>query len=229
MPPAPGHSRKYDLDLSRMGDEELVVLAQECGFLAAAHALLARHHSWVNGLIARKGRQTRLGAADVEDARQEAVFWMLQGIARYDTLELARPQGCRFRTFLFTLVGRRFIDFARQVWRRQRRVDRQARLAGPEGQRGTLGMTGRNRARLNQDNPAAALVCQESRQRLQSALNHLGEAACRLWDALASGMSLRDIAREQGLSYAQAKRRRRRLLANLVAQLRDERDQKTAR
>jgi RNA polymerase sigma factor (sigma-70 family) len=180
----------------------------------------------VNGLIARKARHARLGAADVEDARQEAVFWMLQGIASYDTLELVRPQGCRFRTFLFTLVGRRFIDFARRIWRRQGRVDRQARS---KAQRGTIEMTGRDWARLNQDNPAAALVCQENRLRLQSALNHLGEAARRLWDGLASGMSLRDIAHEQGLSYAQAKRRRRQLLANLVAQLRDERDKKNTR
>jgi RNA polymerase sigma factor (sigma-70 family) len=226
MPTAPGNGRKYDLDLSRIGDEELVVLAQECGYLAAAHALIARHLSWVNGLIARKARHTRLGAADVEDARQEAVFWILEGIAGYHTLELARPKGCRFRTFLYRLVGYRFLDFARRIWRRRSHLDRQARFVGPEAKLGTIRITRRNRARLNQDNPASALIGQENRRRLDSALDRLGEQARRLWDCLASGMSLRDIAREQGLSYPQAKRQRRQLLANLVAQLRDQGEKK---
>jgi RNA polymerase sigma factor (sigma-70 family) len=81
-------------------------------------------------------------------------------------------------------------------------------------------MTRRSRARLNRDNPTSALIGKENRLRLESALDRLGEQARRLWDCLASGMPLRDIAREQGISYPQAKRRRRQLLANLVAQFR---------
>jgi RNA polymerase sigma factor (sigma-70 family) len=226
MRTAPGTCRKYDLDLSRIGDEELVVMAQECGYQPAAHALIVRLHPWVNGLIVRKAGPTRLGAADVDDAGQEAVFWMLEGIASYNTLELARPQGCRFRTFLYTLVGCRFIDFSRRIWRRQSHVDRHAQIVGPEAKFDTIRMTTRNRVRLNQDNPASALIGQETRRRLESALDRLGEHARRLWDCLASGMSLRDIAREQGLSYPQAKRQRRQLLANLIAQLRGQRGKK---
>jgi RNA polymerase sigma factor (sigma-70 family) len=223
---APSPARPYDLDLSPLGDEELVVLAQECGYQPAAHALLARHHPWVNHLIARKARPTRLGAADVEDARQEAVFWILEGIACYNTLELAQPKGCRFRTFLYTLVGCRFIDFARRIWRRQRHLDPQAPLVDPQAGLDTIPLTTRNRVRLDQDDPAAALVWQENRLRLESALERLGEQARRLWDRLASGAPLRDIAREQGLSYSQAKRQRRHLLANLVAQFRDQGEEK---
>jgi RNA polymerase sigma factor (sigma-70 family) len=222
MRTTPGNCRKYDLDLSRIGDEELVVLAQECGYQPAAHALIVRLHPWVNGLIFRKAGHTKLGAADVDDAGQEAVFWMLEGIASYNTLELARPKGCRFRTFLYTLVACRFIDFTRRVWRRESHLDRQARFVGPEANLGTIGITPRNSARLNQDNPASALIGQENRMRLQSALDRLGEQARRLWDCLAAGMPLRDIAREQCISYPQAKRRRRQLLANLVAQFRDQ-------
>jgi RNA polymerase sigma factor (sigma-70 family) len=225
MRAAPCPARPYDLDLSRLRDEELVVLAQECDYQAAAHALLARHHPWVNDLIARKAGPTRVGAADLEDARQEAVFWMLEGIAQYDTRELARPRGCRFRTFLYTLVGSRFIDFARRLWR-QSRLDRQARWVGPQAQLGSIGATRESGFRLDQDNPASALVWQENRLRLESALDHLGEEARRLWDRLTSGMPLRDIAREQGLSYPQAKRQRRHLLAHLVAQLRDKGEKK---
>jgi RNA polymerase sigma factor (sigma-70 family) len=222
MRTALGNCRKYDLDLSRVGDEELVVMAQECGYQPAAHALIGRLHPWVNGLIARKAGHTRLGAADVDDASQEAVFWMLEGIASYNTLELARPKGCRFRTFLYTLVGCRFIDFTRRIWRRQSHVDRHARSVGPDAKLGTIKMTRGNRARLHQDTPASALIGKENRLRLESALDRLGEQARRLWDCLASGMPLRDIAREQGISYPQAKRQRRQLLAHLIAQLRDQ-------
>jgi RNA polymerase sigma factor (sigma-70 family) len=215
-------SRKYDLDLSRIGDEELVVLAQECGYQPAGHALIARFHPWVNGLIARKVRHTRLGAADMDDARQEAVFWMLEGITRYNTLELAQARGCRFRSFLYRLVASRFIDFARRIWRRERHLDRRAHFSGPEVEFDPVRLCRRNHTQLYQDNPASALLGQENRMRLQSAIDRLGDQARRLWDCLASGMSLRDIAREQGLSYPQVKRQRRQLLAALLAQLREQ-------
>jgi RNA polymerase sigma factor (sigma-70 family) len=217
MSAVPCRPRPYDLDLSDFGDEELVVLAQECGYRPAAHALLARHHPWVSGLIARKARSTTLSAADVEDAGQEAVFWVLEGIASYDTLELARPRGCRFRSFLYPLIGRRFIDFARRLWRRHRRLA----PAGPQTRCEAAGV-----ARVEPGCPAKALERQEDHQRLLSALDRLEESDRRLWDRLAGGAPLRDIAEELGLSYPQAKRQRRQLLARLVAQLQGQGEEK---
>jgi hypothetical protein len=38
----PASTKKYDLDLSKIGDEEFVVLAQECGFRQAANELVLR-------------------------------------------------------------------------------------------------------------------------------------------------------------------------------------------
>jgi hypothetical protein len=43
----------------------------------------------------------------------------------------------------------------------------------------------------------------------------------RLWRELADGKKLPQIAREQGVSYDRMKRQRRRLLAQLAAQLRN--------
>jgi DNA-binding CsgD family transcriptional regulator len=57
--------------------------------------------------------------------------------------------------------------------------------------------------------------------RLQQALDGLDDAKRRLWRELASGKKLRQIAAEQGVSYDRVKRQRRRLLAQLAAQLRN--------
>ena len=222
MPAARGCSPKYDLDLSRIGDEELVVLAKECDYQPAAHALIARHHPWVNLLIACNAGPTGLGAADLEDAEQEAVFWMLEGIARYNTLELARPKGRRFRIFLYTVVGCRFIDLVRRIRRRERHFACRVRFS-LEGHFVIGRISSRKYGRPGQDNPASALEREENQMRLQRALDRLDEEARSLWECLASGMRLRDIARQQGISYSQAKRRRRKLLVKLAAQLREKR------
>ena len=220
MPAAPGCSQNYDLDLSRIGDEALVVLAKECDYQPAAHALIARFHPWVIRLIACIVGPKGLGAADLEDAEQEAVFWMLEGIARYNTLELARPKGRRFRTYLYILVRYRFIDFVRPIRRRERHSACRVRFS-LQGHFAIRRISSRKYRRPGQDNPASALEREENHMRLERALDCLDEEARRLWERLASGMRLRDIARRQGISYPQAKRQRRKLLAQLVAQLRE--------
>ena len=220
MPAARGCSPKYDLDLSRIGDEALVVLAKECDYQPAAHALIARFHPWVIRLIACIVGPKGLGAADLEDAEQEAVFWMLEGIARYNTLELARPKGRRFRTYLYMLVRYRFIDFVRPIRRRERHFACRVRFS-LRGHFVIGRISSRKYRRPGRDNPASALERKENQMRLQRALDRLDEEARSLWECLASGMRLRDIARRQGISYPQAKRQRRKLLAKLVAHLRE--------
>jgi DNA-binding CsgD family transcriptional regulator len=66
-----------------------------------------------------------------------------------------------------------------------------------------------------------ALARQEAMARLHQALEGLDEALRRLWRELANGKKLPQIAREQGVSYDRVKRQRRRLLAQLTAQLRN--------
>jgi RNA polymerase sigma factor (sigma-70 family) len=221
MATASWYSQKYDLDLTCLGDEELVVLAQECAFQPAAQALMLRHFHWLSSLVARKARHTGLVNADVDDAQQETVFWMSEAIAHYDTLELARPTGCRFRSFLYLVVSARLHNYVRRIRRLNKRYQRAGRSFGE----GTKLPTGDNLRvtwnHLAMDNPALALVRQENQTRLRRTLDRLGEPARILWDCLAAGMRLRDFARQQGVSYHQAKRQRQKLLAKLRAQFRD--------
>src|SRR5262249_42799268 len=158
--------------------------------------------------IACNAGPTGLGAADLEDAEQEAVFWMLEAIARYNTLELARPKRRRFRTYLYRLVPYRFIDFVRPIPRRERHFVFPVRPS-LDRHSASRRFSSRRYGRRGRDNPAPALERKEDQMRLQRALDRLDEEARRLWERLASGMRLRDIARQLGMSYPQAKRQRR--------------------
>src|SRR5438034_1803623 len=127
MPPAP---KKYDLDLSQIGDEELVVMAKECGYQPATQELLVRFHDWTNRLIAQQAKHTRLTATDVEDAQQNAVFALLEAVTRYDALEMVKPNGCGFRPFLRLVLTARFRDFVKHVRRVERAYENSIARAG---------------------------------------------------------------------------------------------------
>jgi RNA polymerase sigma factor (sigma-70 family) len=196
-------AQKYDLDLAQLADEALVILAQECTFQPATDELVLRYHERMSQLIALRIRH-RGNAADVPDAQQNGVFAILEAIAGYDTLELAKPRGCSFRTFVRRVVTARCCDFVKQVRRAEKRY---RHLDECQAARGS--------------DPVEALAQQEEMARLHCALERLDEPMRRLWHELAYGKKLPQIAREQGVSYDRVKRQRRRLLAQLAAQLRD--------
>jgi DNA-directed RNA polymerase specialized sigma24 family protein len=123
--------RRYDLEVSRFSDEELVVLARECGFLPARQELLLRYFDPMKKWIAARAREAGLGSADVEDAQGEGVLSSLEAVARYDTWQLARKNGRSFRSFLYAVLLVRFRDFLRKHWRTRHRYSHS--LTGPEG------------------------------------------------------------------------------------------------
>jgi RNA polymerase sigma factor (sigma-70 family) len=216
-------SVKYDLDLSKMGDEELVVLAKECGYQPAANELIVRHREGMSRLIAYRARRTGLSAADVEDAQQNAVFALLEAVATYDVGEMVKPKGCRFRTFLRLVVTARFRDFVKHLSRVESHYDRGAAVQkAPDAGRGPGGARPLCEAWGNgtRGDPAAAAEWQEALARLHQAVEQLEPRSRRLWDGLVSGKRLRTLARDLRVSYDTAKRRRSRLLTELTTQLR---------
>jgi RNA polymerase sigma factor (sigma-70 family) len=208
---------KYDLDLSRMADEALVILVQECAFRPATDELVLRYYERVSKLIALKAKCIRL-AADLQDAQQNGVFAILEAIAGYNTLEVAKPRGCSFRTYVRLVVTARFWDFVKHV-RRVERHYRRLEEAGDGPADGKGQCPGSRRS-----DPVEALARQEAVARLHRVLDRLNDTMRRLWQELANGKKLRQIAQEQGVSYDRVKRQRQRLLAQLTAQLRDRRD-----
>jgi RNA polymerase sigma factor (sigma-70 family) len=216
-PSARQHPR-YDLDLAGLEDEQLVVLAQECGYVPARDELISRCNGLKDRLIHRRAARSGLQEADRMDAQQDAVLWALEAIRGYHTEQQFRGRGCRFRTFLYRVLRSRFIDLLRCRARREARL----RLGGcafgalssPPGPRhdgspaDPDGRGGGAQRGMERD---------ELMGRLYEELDRLGGAARGLWDLLARGVGLREAAADLGLSYDAAKRRRRKLIAHLRA------------
>ena len=120
--PSAPQPRRYDLDLAGLEDEQLVVLAQECGYAPARDELIARCHGLKDRLIHRCASRSGLQEADRMDAQQDGVLWILEAIREYHTVQQVRPRGCRFRTFLYRVLLSRFSDLLRRQRRRQARL-----------------------------------------------------------------------------------------------------------
>ena len=209
----PDDDRTYDcLDMALLDDAALVVLANECDYAPARDEILLRYSPQTERLIQWLARSTEFNGADVEDARQNAVFWTVEAITKFDTDQADRARKCSFYSFLYRVLVARFKDFTKQV----RRLERRRRLASDEAKdEGSL-------SHLFHDpsNPAIIAETREAVQRLQAAVAELDDEARQIWRRLCEGVSLREIATELGLSYDAAKRRRRKLIAKLKLHLR---------
>jgi RNA polymerase sigma factor (sigma-70 family) len=215
-PPLPLPSA-FDLDMTRLEDEPLVVLAQECGYEPARHELIRRYLPWKEAIL--NGHMTGAGfqEADRQDVQQDAVLWVVQAIAQYRTDEYVRPGGCHFRSFLYRVLISRLIDSLRH----RRRVRRHFRLAkgvlnnlshDSDRRRGAAGPGGGV-------DPLQAAEAGELRDRLHRALGRFGAIDRRVWDLLTQGIALCKIASVLNSSYDAVKRRRRLLVARLSSLL----------
>jgi hypothetical protein len=90
-----------------MPDGPLVVMAQ-LGDSSARREQIARHAGRVQahvGYLAANRQHVR--PDEVEDAQQQAILWLCEAIAGYDTLEVGKKSGCPFREFLDDVVERK--------------------------------------------------------------------------------------------------------------------------
>jgi RNA polymerase sigma factor (sigma-70 family) len=204
----------FDLDLVIMEDEALIVLAKECEYAPARDELIVRYGGQTSRLIDWMAYRYRLSNADAEDARQNAVFWFVEAINKYDTNQIGKPRGCSFRSFIHRVVMARFKDFAKHVRRVDAHYDRKTRCG--EDATSAAGIE------LTRNDPASLAEAHEAASRLQATVTSLDPDTRRLWQLLADGISLRQIAEKLGISYDAAKRRRRKLIAELKSQLSQE-------
>jgi RNA polymerase sigma factor (sigma-70 family) len=207
-------SRAYDLDMTQVGDEELVVLAKECGFRPARDELILRFRDRSNRLIWQGAGFRRVPTIDVEDAQQDAVFWVIEAIEHYDTSQIGVRDGCSFRTFLFRVLTARLQDFLKHLWRVQARHL-------PLTQANLAISCLRSAGRREEYSPATLAEKHETALRLQQALASLDSTARHLWAMMAFGMRLRTIAAQLDISYEAAKYQKRNLLAALRVRLRE--------
>ena len=215
---------RYDLDLAVIGDEELVIMAKECGFHPAETELILRYQTRRQRIIAAMARKSRLPRSDWDDAQQNAVLGMIEAIASFDTIQLNRTKTCSFQTFLKVVLEARFKDFVRRLRRVEKRRDRaingsQSLERALDGSH--IAPARRQLTSRRKDDPATTAARREALERLQHAVEHLPPADAHFWRRLATGQRLRTIAEQMQVSYDTAKRRRRKLLAQLTLRLRD--------
>jgi RNA polymerase sigma factor (sigma-70 family) len=208
------------LDMMVMEDEPLVVLATECDFQPARDELIRRYLPLKEQLVRWRTALTALQDADHDDAQQDAILWLLEAIRRYRTDEYIKPGGCHFRSFLHRVLDARCIDFLRRLQHSRNHFP----LTGgalPASSTSSNGKHHRHNGPTPGEGADAVQEAQEPalRARLLQQLAQLDGPARRLWDMLAEGVPLRKIAVVLNVSYDTAKRRRRKLLANLRSSL----------
>ncbi len=201
----------FDLDLLVMEDEALIVLAKECEYEPARDELILRYGSQTERLIGWLGHSHGISHTDVEDARQNAVFWVVEAIKKYDTNQIGKPRGCSFRSFVYRVLVARFKDYAKHLRRVEHHYDRTARCGEDEAFASDIDCSLKN--------PATIVENRESMSRLHETLKDLDSESGRIWRLLAEGESLRQIAAQLGVSYDSAKRRRRKLIEHLKLRL----------
>ena len=199
--------RSYEsLEMALVDDEALVVLAKECDYAPARDEILIRYNPQTERLIHWFARSTEFGSTDIEDARQNAIFWTIEAINKFDTDQSTLQKRCSFYSFMYRVLSARFKDFSKHLRRRGRR---QFTLDTPESE---LPPTDLTRA---PNDPALLAETEEATRQLRAAVASLDEEAAQIWGKLCEGNSLREIAEDLGISYDAAKRRRRKLIASL--------------
>jgi len=207
----PEPKRGFDLDLAVMEDEALVVLAEECEYGPARDELIVRYDTQLDRLIGWLAYSYRLSHADLADARQNAVFWIVEAISKYDTEQMGKTHGCSFRSYVHRVLVSRFKDFTKHLRRVECRYDRSAASAVEDAASASPDD--------DAEDPAQIAEEKESINRLHQTLTGLDDESGRLWKMLADGSSLRQIAAELQVSYDSVKRRRRKLIERLKKQL----------
>ena len=213
----------YDLDLSPLEDEPLVIMAQEVGYEPARNELLERFWAFSRQLVRRYAVRLGLQEADLQDVQQDAVLWIIAAIGHYRSEESVRPGGCHFRSFLCCVLRCRFID-ALRTGRRYHLSSGAGRGHRPQffetrdsESLAQLAISGATTATGNKPHDAQQ---SERHAQLQVAVSRLNQPMQDLFDRLCLGQSLHRIAVQLHCSYDQVKRRRRKLLAGLSTSLR---------
>lgn len=214
-------NRAYDLDLSVVTDEALVVLAKECQFRPAEKELLLRYRAWCNRLIVRLGRQRGLTLHEIEDAAQDSVFSVFKAVERYDTRQMGRIRGCSFQSFVGRVVTDRFKDFVKKLYRNRIRYGRSLQtIAGSRsGADCDTDLSGQLACPKKVNDPVHMCQRREMDSQLRSFLDALDASARKFMELLLAGTSLRDASARVGFSYDKGKRVRRRLRAQLAVRL----------
>src|SRR5262245_9484572 len=114
--------KAWFLDLAHTSDEVLLLFAQQVRSQPARDELTCRHWRRLKTGLARFAVRVRLSSWELDDAHQQAFFWIQEAIRAFDPGQLFLPQGSSFKTFLHRIIQLRLLDFWRSLNRRRKRI-----------------------------------------------------------------------------------------------------------
>jgi RNA polymerase sigma factor (sigma-70 family) len=196
------------LDERNTCDEVLLLLAREADCQPARTELTCRYWCQFKIHLRRWAICGRLVSGELDDAQQEAFFWIQEAIRSFNPAQLSRPCGSSFQTFLKSVFRVRLLDFSRSVQRNKERF----RSAGEPDH------WSRNRRVAN--SCASAGQREEENLQLEQAVNLLAPELRTLWHELRQGKRLCDLPELLSVSYRTLKRRWREMREQLRAGLR---------
>ena len=194
----------WSLDLTNTCDEVLLLLAREARCQPARDELTCRYWHLFKTNLPHWARSHRLTSWELEDAHQQAFFWIQEAVRAFDPVQLSLPQGSSFQTFLKRVVRLRLSDFLRSLRRNNKRFHP---VEDPGDWFQKL---------LRGNNLASSGHQEELHLHLEKALSLLDRSARALWYELSQGKRLRDLPHVLGVSYRTLKRRWRKLREQLI-------------
>jgi DNA-directed RNA polymerase specialized sigma24 family protein len=185
-------------------DEVLLLLAREGCQQPAGAALTRRHWHRLRAELARCPASRGLSPWDLEDAQQQAYFWIQEAILAFDAGQLIMPRGSSFRTFLHRVVRLRLLDFRRAVRRNNSHFQTVGQIDDfSDPVHGDAGL-------------AASASSEDFKAALEDALPLRDPLTRALWKELCQGKRLLDLPKVLDVSYRTLKRRWRSLREHLA-------------
>jgi RNA polymerase sigma factor (sigma-70 family) len=198
-----------------LADEQRLIARAQQGDVGDLQLLVENNLNWAVRFLTYQGRVARIQSADLEDALQEAAFWLREAIFNYGR----RPGvNCSFRAFARRVLHDRFCDFVRALHRPAEFSEHsedvltllEALERSPEGRCSQTALLADPK-----DDPVATAQRHETEVRVRSTVAQLTEREQRYCHDLAEGRPLRETAAAVDVPYVTAKRQCRQLKQKL--------------
>jgi hypothetical protein len=176
------------LDAQNTCDEVLVLLAREADCQPARDELTCRYWCRFKINLRRWAMSAAIVSGELEDAQQEGFFWIQQAIRSFDAVQLSRPGGASFQTFLKRVFRVRLLDYFRSVRRNKERLRSAGELEHWHSNRPV------------ENTCAASGNREEVIPQLERAVDLLDPELRALWNELRQGKRLRDLPGLLGVS-----------------------------
>lgn len=182
--------------------DEQVILAAQFGRQAALNYFLQKWEQPKNRLVTALAKQHGLREQDTADARQEAVFWVVDAIEQYRFSGPPTARGYRMKAFLRVAIKRRMSNFVRALRRKNRLVI----PLGITSKRSDVAMALIEHLQGSAYDHTAHAAANDLVESVRRKVAILGQHHETVFLALENGEPLRSAADRLALSYKQTRR-----------------------